>query len=118
MHHRAIDQRRKGSGREIQGTPVLEQSEGQDPSIDLENDVCAAMEAVQVRKALATLPPLYQQTLTLRYFGGLSHSEIARKLAVPPGTVKSRQHHALRKLRAILDGAALCPVASDVAGAS
>ena len=62
------------------------------------------MEAVQARDVVATLPREQRQALALQYFGGLSQSEIVRKLAIPLGTVKSRQHTALLKLRTILSG--------------
>ena len=38
----------------------------------------------------------------IAYFGGLSHSEIARKLDVPIGTVKGRLRIGLQKMRAFL----------------
>jgi RNA polymerase sigma-70 factor (ECF subfamily) len=104
VHHRAIDQRRKTRSREVQSTAAVEEAEQIDHSIDIDHDVCVALEAVQVRNALATLPREQHQALALQYFGSLSHSEIARKLAIPLGTVKSRQRAALLKLRTILVG--------------
>ena len=39
-------------------------------------------------------------TLTLRYLWHMSTHEIAEVMGIPEGTVKSRTHHALERLRA------------------
>lgn len=59
-----------------------------------------------LRKALATLPPGPREALTLRFVDGLSLAEIAQALGIPEGTVKSRLHGGIAKLRAspLLDG--------------
>ncbi len=53
----------------------------------------------RVRGALAALPEEQRTILELGYFGGLSCSEMATELGIPIGTVKSRLHAALTKLR-------------------
>ncbi len=45
----------------------------------------------------------FRQTLLLRYFDGRSAAEIARRLAVPAGTIRWRLSSALDRLRAALD---------------
>ena len=52
-----------------------------------------------VQAALDALPVEQRQVLGLVYFSGLSHSEIAHRLGVPPGTVKTRLRLGLAKLR-------------------
>ena len=47
-------------------------------------------------------PPPQRQVLELAYFNGLSQSEIAERLGEPLGTVKSRTHVALSRLRELL----------------
>ena len=42
--------------------------------------------------------------LRLSFFGDKPHSEIARELGLPLGTVKSRVRLALGRLRALLEG--------------
>ena len=58
--------------------------------------------SVTVRSALATLPPAHRNLLRLAYFEHLTQPEIARRLGIPVGTVKSRTFQALRSLRAVL----------------
>jgi RNA polymerase sigma-70 factor, ECF subfamily len=52
-----------------------------------------------VQAALEQLTPLEREALELAYYGGLSQSEIAEKLGVPLGTVKSRMFAGLARLR-------------------
>lgn len=57
----------------------------------------------QVRKAVAQLRQNQQQSLGLAYFDGLTHAEIAEKLNLPLGTVKTRIRLAMRRLAELLD---------------
>ena len=52
-----------------------------------------------MRAALAELPEDQRQALLLAYFRGLSHTEIARALDQPLGTVKTRIRLGVQKLR-------------------
>ena len=58
----------------------------------------ATWEAWQVRLALDQLPAEERQVVRLSWFDGLAHPEIADRLGVPVGTVKSRSHRAHRRL--------------------
>ena len=53
-----------------------------------------------VHAALKTLPEDQQEVVRLAYFEGLTHSEIATRLEIPLGTVKTRLRLAFDKLRA------------------
>jgi RNA polymerase sigma-70 factor (ECF subfamily) len=57
----------------------------------------AALE--DMRSAIEHLPPLIRETLDLRLRDELTYGEIAAVLAIPIGTVRSRLHEALLKLR-------------------
>jgi RNA polymerase sigma-70 factor (ECF subfamily) len=57
----------------------------------------------RVRAALANLPPEQHEVVVLSYLEGLSHGEIAERLRVPLGTVKSRMRIAYQKIRAGLE---------------
>jgi RNA polymerase sigma-70 factor (ECF subfamily) len=63
----------------------------------------ASDRAAQVIGALQRLPVEQREVLELAYFEGLSQTEIAERLALPLGTVKTRARLALRKLRDRLD---------------
>jgi RNA polymerase sigma-70 factor (ECF subfamily) len=54
----------------------------------------------RVRAALAELNPEQRQVLELAYFEGLSCTEIAARVDIPVGTVKSRVAAGLERLRA------------------
>jgi RNA polymerase sigma-70 factor (ECF subfamily) len=56
----------------------------------------------RVQTELASLPEEQQTVLQLGYFEDLSCSEIAARLGIPLGTVKSRARLALAQLRAVL----------------
>lgn len=61
-----------------------------------------AWEDGQVRAAVRHLPADEQAVVRLQHFAGLSHREIADRLDVPLGTVKSRSHRAHRRLAGAL----------------
>jgi len=52
-----------------------------------------------MRQAIEKLPEEHRETLLLRWYDTLSYEEIAQVLGIPVGTVRSRLHHALDKLR-------------------
>lgn len=60
------------------------------------------LELRRLRAALERLPRALREVLLLAEFGGLGGAEIAQVLGIPPGTVASRRHHALARLRLIL----------------
>lgn len=56
----------------------------------------------QVREALSLLSSEQRESIVLGYFYGLSQSEIAEKLKLPLGTVKTRMRLGMIKLREVL----------------
>jgi RNA polymerase sigma-70 factor (ECF subfamily) len=57
---------------------------------------------IAVRQALAGLEPNVRATLELTYFEGLTAVEIAERMSVPLGTVKSRLARGLQGLQRVL----------------
>lgn len=53
-----------------------------------------------VRRAIGELPDAFREALELRLGSDLTYEEIATVLGIPIGTVRSRLHHAVRRLRA------------------
>ncbi len=56
----------------------------------------------QVLEALRQIPEAQRQALILAYYEGLSQSEIAERLDVPLGTIKTRMRQGMLKLKEIL----------------
>ena len=59
--------------------------------------------AVTVRDAMEALSPAHREVLELVYDEDLKLADVAERLDVPLGTVKTRAHHALRGLRRALE---------------
>lgn len=57
----------------------------------------------RVQAALAVLPAEQREVIELAYIEGLSHSEIAARLSIPAGTVKSRMRLAYDRLRVAVE---------------
>ena len=55
-------------------------------------------------RALDGLSDNHREVVLLRYFEDLDEREIAEIAGIPRGTVKSRLHHAMRKMRELLRG--------------
>lgn len=67
-----------------------------------ENRSMQAAEADALWQAVRCLKPPEQEIIYLRYFLELSVTETAEALDVQPGTVKSRLHRALNRLREVV----------------
>lgn len=55
-------------------------------------------------EALGMLPEETRMPVILKHYYGYSYEEVAEMMNIPPGTVKSRIHHALKNLRKELAG--------------
>jgi RNA polymerase sigma-70 factor, ECF subfamily len=102
VHHRAIDHVRRRSYRE-ERQQALDAVADPPDSADTWEQARQSVEGQHVREALEHLPPDQRRSITLAYFGGYTHDEIARLLGVPLGTVKGRLRIGLQKMRGYLD---------------
>jgi RNA polymerase sigma-70 factor (ECF subfamily) len=101
VHHRAIDLMRRQRAKAGADT-VIDDAIPLPSGEDTWATVAEHLESDRIREAVAMLPPEQQQVITLSYFGGLTHAEIADAVGVPLGTVKGRLRLAMEKLRSAL----------------
>ena len=102
-HHRVVDEVRRRRRRE-------ERQVFQDMELMRQPDEAGnpAKQAVQmllrgeIEVALSALRQEQREVVVLAYYGGLTHSEIAKRLGNPLGTVKTRMRLGLKKLREVL----------------
>jgi RNA polymerase sigma-70 factor (ECF subfamily) len=101
VHRRAVDLVRREERR--QADPLTDDSAlGQAPE-DTEEAAWLRFERERVQGALKQLPDVQREALELAYYGGFSQSELAERLGVPLGTIKSRMFAGLARLRELLD---------------
>ncbi|MFJ8436764.1 sigma-70 family RNA polymerase sigma factor [Kitasatospora sp. NPDC094019] len=97
-HHRAVDRvrsARAATDRELR-VALPEPAAGCEPP---EEQAVRSLDLLRVRAALAGLSAAQREAVVLAYYGGYSQREIAHRLAVPLGTVKTRVRDGLRHLR-------------------
>ncbi|WP_062191199.1 sigma-70 family RNA polymerase sigma factor [Caldimonas taiwanensis] len=110
--HRAIDSLRRAQARprfsdegavDDEQDPSGVYDEHPDPHPGPSELLQRAVEARLLRHCLAELSPEQQHSLALAYYQGLSHSEVARQLGQPLGSVKSWIRRALLSLKGCLE---------------
>jgi RNA polymerase sigma-70 factor (ECF subfamily) len=105
---RALDARRS--------IPPFDELTDSETNTDQQNhdslpDLLSAIEQNQLlHNALKNLDPLPRQLITLSFFRGLSHEEIANYAGLPLGTVKSHIRRTIITLRDVLEADPMTPV--------
>jgi RNA polymerase sigma-70 factor (ECF subfamily) len=102
VHSRAIDALRRAKLRD--GVDLGEHELPEPATADglVETEVLRREDTRRIRGALGELPPEQRQVIELAYLCGLTHTEIAQALALPPGTVKGRIRLGFARLRSAL----------------
>jgi len=96
---RAIDRIRARRGRLKNETALPETLDLPSENISPERHSEETQRRRRILAALQTLPQEQREVLLLAFFSGLTHSELATRLAQPLGTVKTRLRAGMMKLR-------------------
>ena len=83
--------------------PPLAAREPDDEGADKDEPIERALLRWQVQAAMERLTPEHREVVRLAHLGGLSVREVAERLGLAEGTVKSRTYYALQNLRLALD---------------
>lgn len=100
---RAIDALRRDERFQHDELPEEGLADGDDGALPPQDLLDAARGAGALRAALETLEPRARQLVSLAFFRGLTHEEIAAQEAMPLGTVKSLIRRSLLALRKTLE---------------
>jgi RNA polymerase sigma-70 factor (ECF subfamily) len=90
VKHLSIAHRKKRRREMPTDSPALEEGQWQPPEAGGLEDLATA---------IGGLGEIHREVILLRFVDGLNMQEIGQALDIPPGTVKSRLHHAIAKLR-------------------
>ena len=97
-HRRAVDRVRSAQSAVTRDNRYAELNTER-PYDQVSEQVQADLDAQRVRKVLNDLTEAQREAVSLAYFGGYTHSEVAELLHIPLGTVKTRIRDGLIRMR-------------------
>jgi len=98
--HRAVDfLRKRRRERELADDVARESIEA---DVETGPDVLSGVDGALIESALNAIPPPQREVVLLRYHHDMSYTEIALVVGCPVGTVRTRLHHAKRRLQELL----------------
>jgi RNA polymerase sigma-70 factor, ECF subfamily len=103
VHRRSVDLVRREERRRAE---PLEDESRPDADGSAADVAWLRLERERVQEALRRLPDHEREALELAYYGGFTQSQLAERLGLPIGTIKSRMFSGLARLRELLDAGA------------
>ncbi|MET8830303.1 ECF RNA polymerase sigma factor SigK [Streptomyces sp. NPDC004610] len=101
-HRRAVDRVRSARAAGERERRDAQRSAAAPAFDQVAEEVEAGLERELVRRCLDRLTDLQRQSVTLAYYDGHTYREVAERLSLPLGTVKTRMRDGLTRLRQCL----------------
>ncbi len=98
-HHKGVDAVRR---QRLRANRPLDEGSAGATAPDISGEVLERLVGEQVRAALQTLSHEHREAIVLAYYGGYTQQEIAKRLSIPLGTVKTRIRDGMIRLRSLL----------------